>query len=61
MMNIYKILIPLNAILIIIVWGAIVKAGKTNSEPGKILKFTGLFLLLTIILLFTGLYFEIMS
>jgi len=43
MMDIYKILIPLNALLIVIVWGAIVKAGKTNSEPGKMLKFAGLF------------------
>jgi len=60
MIDLYKILIPLNALLIIIVWGVIVKAGKTNSEPGKMLKFTGLFLLLTIVLLFTGLYFEMM-
>ena len=42
----YKILIPINSILIIIVWSYIIRLSKRNVKPNIYLKITGIFLLI---------------
>ena len=49
----YKILIPINSILIIIVWSYIIRLSKRNVKPNIYLKITGIFLLIVwLVLLF---------
>jgi len=49
----YKILIPINSILIIIVWSYIIRLSKRNVKPNIYLKITGIFLLIVwVVLLF---------
>jgi len=48
----YKILIPINTILIIIVWAYIVRLNKRNMKPNIYTKVAGISLLIVWIVLF---------
>jgi len=56
----YKILIPINSILIVIVWSYIIRLSKRNVKPNIYLKIIGVFLLIVWVVLLYILYHNVL-